>query len=179
MLIPQTWNDLESFADWYSKNNYPIRVPQNARVFITDVSYSYCIFRQDVYQVEIYLGSPNFISSKHYHPFEQKIIFLGGHLAGTRGTELNIEPYASLGSAITENSSDELSHKDAYKIGKTLPTNNWHEVVSLDSGFIFLNLQKWPDKKSMTSAVVEYTGDPLGKTHLELMKKWQVIPNNS
>lgn len=179
MKIPTTWNTLQEFAQWYTDNKYPIRVPENARVFVTDVSYSCCIFRHDCYQVEIYLGSPNFISSKHYHPFDQLIIFLGGHLAGTRGTETTKQPYRESGQKIHENSSAELPHKDAYKIGSVLTTDQWHEVCSFDQGFIFLNCQKWYDKTKMTSAVVEYNGDPLGSLHQDLIKSWQDIPKNS
>jgi len=167
MEIPNTWPSLQHFALWYRDNNYPIRVPENVRVYPTDVSYSCCIFRQDVYQVEVYLGKPNFISSKHSHPFEQLIIFLGGHLEGTRQGN-NVLP-AVLGSSITNTSSAEIPHKDFGKIGSILNSENWHEITGKDQGFIFFNLQKWPNTLSMTSAVVEYNGESLGTLHNKIV----------
>jgi hypothetical protein len=169
MIIPETWPSLEEFTLWYTENNFPIRVPETAKVYPTDVSYSCCIFRQDVYQVEIYLGAPNFVSSKHAHPFEQKIIFLGGHLSGSRGVEDISSGTGSLGSPITENSSSELPHPDTLLPGTILSIGHWHQVISHNQGFIFLNCQKWQSKNEMTSAVVHYEGDPLGSIHEKLI----------
>jgi hypothetical protein len=168
MQIPDTWPSLQHFAEWYTENNYPIRVPENVTIYPTDISYSCCVFRQDVYQVEIYLGKPNFTSSKHSHPFDQLIIFLGGHLTGIRqgGTLVG-----NLGGPITSQSSKEKPHKDFGNISNILTAKNWHEVTGKDQGFIFFNLQKWPDKSSMTSAVVEYIGDSLGTLHDIIQKQ--------
>jgi len=70
MNIPDTWNTLSDFTKWYVDNNYPILVPDNVQVFPTDVSYSVCVFRRDVYQVELYIAKPEFMSSlppNHWH----------------------------------------------------------------------------------------------------------------
>lgn len=168
--IPNTWDSLKDFAQWYIENNYPIRVPENARVYPTDVSYSCCVFRQDVYQVEIYLAKPNFSSSKHTHPFEQLIIFLGGHLSGANQ---NSQTIGSLGEPITSASSSTIPHKQFGRVSSILTPGNWHSISGHDQGFIFFNLQRWSDAKQMTSAVVEYNGDSLGTIHDSIKTKGQ------
>jgi hypothetical protein len=154
MTIPESWNTLSDFTKWYVDNNYPIVVPANVQVFPTDVSYSICVFRHDVYQVELYIAKPEFMSSKHSHPFEQQIIFLGGDMWGNR-----------------ENGRlQHLDDKDKYNVGHVLPPNHWHQVGSGMQGFVFFNCQKWPTTKMMTSAVVEYGGESLGPLHKKILK---------
>jgi hypothetical protein len=154
MNIPDTWHTLTEFTKWYVDNNYPIIVPDNVQVFPTDVSYSVCVFRRDVYQVEMYIAKPEFMSSKHSHPFEQQIIFLGGDMWGNR-----------------ENGRlEHLGDNDKNKVGHILPPNNWHQVGSGSQGFVFFNCQKWPSVKMMTSAVVEYGGESLGPLHKQIIK---------
>lgn len=170
MILPDTWPSLKQFAEWYIDNNYPIRVPENATIYPTDVSYSCCVFRQDVYQVEIYLAKPNFKSSAHSHPFEQLIIFLGGHLSGASQANPIV---GSLGSPINAQSSKTMPHKDFGRVSNILTPGNWHEITAHSQGFIFFNLQRWPDVKTMTSAVVEYNGDSLGVLHDSIKTKGQ------
>ena len=136
------------------RSNYPIRVPDNVQVFPTDVSYSVCVFRHDVYQVEMYIAKPEFMGSKHSHPFEQQIIFLGGDMWGNR-----------------ENGRlQHLGDNDKNKVGDVLPSNTWHQVGSGMNGFVFFNCQKWPSVEMMTSAVVEYNGDSLGPLHNKIIR---------
>ena len=154
MNIPDTWNTLQEFTSWYVDNNYPILVPDNVQVFPTDVSYSVCVFRHDVYQVELYIAKPEFMSSKHSHPFEQQIIFLGGDMWGNR----------------QNGKLEHLGDSDKNKVGNILPPNHWHQVGSGMQGFVFFNCQKWPNKQLMTSAVVEYGGESLGPLHKQIIK---------
>lgn len=171
MIVPDTWNTLSEFVSWYVENNYPIRVPENARVYPTDVSYSCCVFRQDVYQVELYLAKPNFTSTKHYHPFEQQIIFLGGHMWGKRGNAVSESPIVHLGKPLSSEMSSEMPSADSNKISGLLPTIHWHEVSAGEQGFIFFNCQKWQSKDLMDSAVVSYNGDSLGELHDKIIRK--------
>jgi hypothetical protein len=165
MNIPNTWKDLEEFTQWYIDNVYPMRVPENVRIWPTDFSYSATIFRQDVYQVEIYLARENFTSSRHTHPFEQKIIFLGGNFKGTRPAKNGNIVSKVFGSSPNENMDNELPGKDAFDVASILKPGEWHQIESGQQGFIFLNLQKWPSKEIMDSAVVHYGGESLGPEH--------------
>jgi hypothetical protein len=152
--MPDTWNTLTDFTNWYIENKYPILVPDNVQVFPTDVSYSVCVFRRDVYQVEMYIAKPEFMSSKHSHPFEQQIIFLGGDMWGNR----------------QNGKLQHLSDKDKNNVGVILPANQWHQVGSGSQGFVFFNCQKWPSVEMMTSAVVEYNGEALGEAHKRIIR---------
>lgn len=172
MVVPETWETLNDFADWYVEKNYPIRVPANVSVYPTDVSYSCCVFRQDVYQVEMYLAKPNFKSSRHAHPFEQVIIFLGGHMSGVRGVnDTQIGDEVFLGNPLTDDTSVTMPHPQSFARGSVLPAGQWHEVSGYGQGFVFFNLQKWKSKEIMTSAVVEYEGDALGDIHTHIIKR--------
>lgn len=156
MNIPETWPTLNDFTQWYKDNNYPIRMPHDAYVYPTDVSYSVCVFRQDVYQAEMYLARPYFMSTRHSHPFEQQIIFVGGDLVGRRGFGDQVSPISS------------LLPSEGGMVGGVLPPQHWHEVGSGEHGFVFFNCQKWPNKEMMTSAVVEYNGPSLGEMHNDI-----------
>ena len=166
MIVPKTWSTLTEFVTWYKANNYPWRVPQTAQVYPTEVSYSCCIFRQDVYQVEIYLARPNFTSTQHSHPFEQQIIFLGGHMMGNRD---GITTSGSAGNDIDRCTDTQVPGKDSFGIGLPLLSGQWHEVSAGRQGFIFLNCQRWPSTEAMTSAVVAYNGEPLGDMHKQII----------
>lgn len=171
MFVPENWNTLDEFVAWYKYNNYPFRVPQNARIVPTDVSFSCCIFRQGLYQVELYLAKGNFKSTRHSHPFEQKIIYLGGHLSGKRGQDSHeFGPAQELGSPVLPSSSGEEPNHQAGLIGLSLLAGQWHEIEGKEQGFIFLNCQKWPNKEMMSSAVIEYDGESLGAIHDQVIR---------
>jgi hypothetical protein len=40
------WNTIEEFAQWYKDNGFPIRPPFEDPVYVTDISYSYVLFRE-------------------------------------------------------------------------------------------------------------------------------------
>lgn len=154
-----TWNNLQEFAQWYKDNNYPHNPPTDAKLYQTDVSSSICIFRQGKFQVEFYIARPNFISSKHFHNFEQAIIPMGGTGRGRRGTVLS-----------EESDWKTISWFIVGKILPILPQTHWHQIESFDTGLYFYNCQMWPEGVTPTSAVVSYIGDSLGPIH-DLIKE--------
>jgi hypothetical protein len=79
-IIPETWNNLEEFAHWFKSNGFPIRVPADMQVYVTEHSYSCVVFRQDIYQAELYMIAPNSIGTPHSHDFENLPIHMGGHI---------------------------------------------------------------------------------------------------
>jgi hypothetical protein len=146
-----TWTTLQQFAEWYKTNNYPHNPPADAKLYQTDVSSSICVFRQGRFQVEFYIARPNFVSSKHYHNFEQAIIPMGGTGRGRRGTNLSEE--------------SDWKTINQFIVGKILPINYWHQIESFDLGLYFYNCQMWPEEVTPTSAVVSYIGASLGPIH--------------
>ena len=158
MMLPNTWKSLKDFAIWYKQNNYPQLPPKIPQVYQTDVSLSVCVFRHGPFQVEFYIAKPGFTSSKHYHPFEQVIIFMGGSGKGRRGLNLNEETVWWY-----------MNPPETGKISEVLMPNQWHQICSLEHGLYFYNCQLWPEKTNLTSAVVEYNGDSLGPIHNQII----------
>ena len=148
------WPNLIEFTQWYIQNGYPQILPSETKIYQTDVSLSVCVFKHQQYQVEFYIARPNFISSKHYHTFEQMIVLMGGTGRGRRGNSLDEE-------------SDwvELNTSCIGRPGTLLKPDQWHQIESYGYGLYFYNCQKWPKDKSISSAVVEYYGDSLGPLH--------------
>jgi hypothetical protein len=80
IIVPDTWNTIEEFAQWFKDNGYPMRVPANMQIYVTDQSFSCAVFRHDVYQAELYMISPDKKGTPHSHDFENLPIHMGGHV---------------------------------------------------------------------------------------------------
>lgn len=160
LIIPETWDSLEQFVHWYRVNQYPFRIPSDSQTFVTDVSYSMIIFRQDVYAVELYVGAPSLKGvqhAKHKHPFEHMTLICGGELYGRRGVNMEDDPPFSGPLA-------------AGSLSAKLGPNDWHQLTT-PSGFVLLTFTKWNNKEDITSAVVEWDGTSLGPIHDTLLNK--------
>ena len=156
--IPETWNILENFAQWYSDNNYPIRVPPDAKVYPIDISYSFCIFRQDVYQVELYLAKAGCTSPRHSHSCEQIIVPLGGTLIAVNEDGTTTAPTTSA---------------EYHKLTAKQPIGRSHQVSGGLNGFMFINMQKWNSKEAMNSAILTaYHGPSTGPIHDKLLAEY-------
>ena len=92
-------------------------------------------------------------------------------MGGRRGIDNEATPLVLFGSPISNDSDMIKPHKESFTRTTNLPNGHWHEVASYDQGFVFFNLQKWPSREMMSSAVVEYGGEPLGPTHEQIIKK--------
>lgn len=65
--VPDTWQDVQAFCDWYISNDMPIRF-QNSEVFLSDDATAVCLFKHGQFQVELYLLHPNPLIQIHEHP---------------------------------------------------------------------------------------------------------------
>jgi hypothetical protein len=164
MNLPESWTDLKEFALWYKLNNFPNLFPENKPIYETDVSISIPVFRYKNYQVEFYIAKPGFISSKHFHPFEQLIIIVGGSGYGRKGTLLDENPKWMNANSFSSDKSFNIKNFNVTGIGQ------WHQIRTIDQGLYFYNCQFWPDPNLMSSAVVEYQGDSLGPIHDTIIK---------
>lgn len=155
--------NLEQFSQWYINNNYPIRIPQDAKVYVTDYTFSIPIFRDGPFQVELYLVKGNTTSPKHYHNAEQISIFLGGLVNTRKGKDISEDP--EWGSAGSSNPTySDFPSKDAGAVGKLLTTDTWHQIRTGNRGAVFLVIQHW-DNSEITSAVIDWKGEPIGPEH--------------
>lgn len=161
--IPKTWDSLEQFALWYKKNNMPWRPPVDSKVYISDQTYSFVVFRQGRFQAELYLVKPNTISTPHSHPFSQMTIFLGGSVTGFReGNEANLT-YGDKKRVRKDANKDE-PHNDFKRLSSKLERDQFHELEVYNDGCAILVLQDWGDLEP-TSAIIKYDGPSLGPVH--------------
>ena len=149
LKIPDTWSSLREFGNWYMAQKMPIRIPEDSAVFNTGQVTSFVSFRQDVYQVELYVVNPNIKAAEHYHPdielFMCQIGAMNSNCAlGTMGPVLNIGE----------------SHGAEFKS---------------DKGAVFLTFEKWNPQVKMTSASVNWKGKTDGALHDSLIR--QYYPN--
>lgn len=66
--IPDTWDSVGHFCDWYMENNMPINLPSKPEVFLSDDATAICLFRHGQFQVELYLIHPEPKVPLHEHP---------------------------------------------------------------------------------------------------------------
>jgi hypothetical protein len=144
---------LEQFAQRWVDSGKPHRPPQNSRVIETDYTLSMIVYRQEGFQVELYLAKPNWSTPKHTHSFDSVTVFNGGKMLGRRGVALDENPPWVA-----------LEDCDIDLVQPTLPLGHWHQIRATDRGFSFYNVQYWPEEKP-TSATIGYYGDAMGPVH--------------
>ena len=160
------WNTIEEFAQWYVDNNFPLRPPFEDPVYVTDVSYSYVLFREGQYQAELYLIKPNATSGEHSHPGAENIIMaLGGDLWPSRNgvetdmTEAHSRP-SPIGTSLLFGAMD-------IKFDDT----ETHKLTTKAKGGALISFEKWPEGVKPTSLTVNWEGEALGDYHASIIKK--------
>ena len=66
--IPETWENVKAFADWWMKVGMPIIFPYNPEIFLSDDATAVALFRHGRFQGELYLIHPNPKVPVHEHP---------------------------------------------------------------------------------------------------------------
>lgn len=154
--IPDDWNSLEEFADWYLDSKMPLMIPFDARVIVSDDACAICIFKKGNYQVELYLQYPEMWVRKHCHPRMDSIIMqLGG------GSSSPEDIYG-------------VSKSWGY-IDKNLPPGHYHggdSVTAAFDGKVILAFQRWENPKEMTSAAIQWKGQLQGNHQVKLIKNY-------
>lgn len=150
---------LEEFARRWVDAGKPYSPPHDGHVIETDYTLSMIVFRDQGFQVELYLAKPNWSTPKHTHHFESITVFNGGKMLGRRGQNLTEEPAWSV-----------LEDSDIDQIQPTLPQGWWHQIRATDKGFSFYNIQYWPNA-TPTSATIGYEGFPMGPIHEKVMNR--------
>ena len=144
------WNTVEEFAAWYKQNKYPIRPPFEDPIYVTDISYSYVLFREGQFQVELYLVRPNTASPEHSHPGVDNIVLLWG---GDIGSSADTIVPAMLG-----------IHGQIIKNGST------HALHAGKKGCAVLSIEKWAEGMKPSSVSINWVGDPCGDVHHKLIE---------
>ena len=152
--IPDDWNSLEDFVDWFMGQRMPMMIPWNAEVIRSDDAVAICLFRKGRYQVEFYLEYPNMYIRRHAHPRVEVITMElggGGLWAGN-----------SLGVSNVWGTASEKTEPGSYHAGDS--------VTSISKGYITLAFQRWENVEEMTSAAVQWKGELQGTIQADLIK---------
>ncbi len=68
LTIPDTWENVQEFADWWMAVGMPMLPPSKPEVFLSDDATAVSIFRHGRFQVELYLIHPRPKVPEHEHP---------------------------------------------------------------------------------------------------------------
>jgi len=154
ITIPDDWDTLEDFVEWYMDSRMPMMIPHNAEVIRSDDACAVCVFRKGHYQVEFYLEYPEMYIRAHSHPRMEVITMQLG------GGSLN-PPQENNTSVIWGTAATNLMP------GKVHGGES-HPIVG--NGFITLAFQKWHNKEEMTSAAIQWKGELQGPVQYNLIK---------
>lgn len=160
--IPEDWDSLEDFVDWYMGSKIPLIIPWNAEVIRSDDAVAICIFRKGNYQVEFYLEYPEMYIRKHAHPRMEVIVMdLGG--GSTTPKQNDIDVSRLWGRAYEKLSPGEYHGGDSGSL--------------ISGGFVTLAFQRWENPEEMTSAAIQWKGEIQGPLQSKLIKEH--FPNAS
>lgn len=155
VTIPDTWNTIEEFTDWYMNNGMLFIPPWDAEVICSDDATAMTIFRKDRYQVELYLVHPDKLVPMHAHPgMESLLISLGGGEQGSPD-EFGVSSRWGEYSAVLREGE---THGD-------------RQVGYSPKGYAMLTFQKWNGNNKLTSAAIQWRGETAGPLQDALIKK--------
>lgn len=157
IVIPDTWDTIEDFTEWWIKNKMPLMIPRDAEVIISDDATAICVFRHGRYQIEFYIIRPHYSIESHCHPgMEVMTIYFGGG---------NNSP---IGAKTFHNTADQWG-----RVRAKLESGQYHggENTDVFSGFVLVAIQKWDEGIPMSSAAVNWTGKTAGPQQEALIKK--------
>lgn len=86
--IPDTWENVQAFCDWWMAAKMPLIFPQFPEVFMSDDATAICLFRKGRFQVELYLIHPQPGVPSHEHPGVEVIKIRTGTPGGPRASEI-------------------------------------------------------------------------------------------
>jgi mannose-6-phosphate isomerase-like protein (cupin superfamily) len=138
--IPDTWNNIDDFAQWYRAAGFPILPPADTKVYVTDMSYSTIVFRKGPFQVEMYLMAPDQQALPHSHNHESKFVFLAGDIIATDSNSREFK----LGSYGRPRDHDRPD-PDCGLIAKAIRVDHTHAIRTLSRGGVFFNIEMWPN----------------------------------
>ena len=157
------WSNVTEFKQWWLKSR-PLRPPFDQASFITDLAYSLCLYRGGAFQIELYILKPDSTAPFHSHPgVDSTFIYLGGNLEF--GLEDGTFPDLSEFQKAKENGAHMLLGKSA-----DAPDGMLHSVRTFKEGGAFLSFEHWKEKEP-DSVVLNWTGEPDGKVHAQVLGK--------
>jgi hypothetical protein len=148
LVIPDTWDNVIKFAEWYLENKMAIRILDNQEIFVTDISTSWIMFRHGRFQAEMYLLPSNLPDTpRHSHP--------------------NIDV-----ATISISYAGDKARNKVWGLPRALAAGNSHDSMTKGQGALFITCEHWKDGVEMTSAAVNWNGKLCGPVHANLIKKY-------
>jgi hypothetical protein len=144
LIIPETWKNVEEFADWWFRNGMPIKFQESAEVFLSDDATSIALFRKGRFQVELYLIHPCPVVPVHEHP---DVEVIKARLSGKK------YPYLS----------NTLHNNEAHGAGIRLEAE--------DKGYPLLAIQHWLTREPTTVASM-WKGNTVGPKQESLIRRF-------
>lgn len=160
------WNSVDEFADWYEKEGFPIRPPQNNAIFKTNNAYAMVLYREGQFQTELYIVDPNSVTPEHRHPGVESIIM---YLSGEGSTTVNEQQVADPRPYFNILNSDGTSVLFRQKL--KLDSKDSHGLICYDKGFAFFSIEKWPDGIEPTSVAAHWDGETTGDIHNQTISR--------
>lgn len=155
IVIPDDWNSLEDFVDWYLNSRMPLMIPFNAVSILSDDASAICIFRKGHYQVEFYIVFPEMWIRRHCHPDMEVIILdLGGGTIAPKDSHNVSKLWGLVYKKID---------KDVYHGG--------NQGGQMSTGTAQLAFQRWTHPDEMNSAAIQWKGDLQGPIQANLIKE--------
>lgn len=142
--IPDTWDGVSSFCEWWCENGMPMIVPAGAIVYATDNAASVAVFRKGQFQVELYLIHPKTPLPEHGHP-------------GLDVIQMRLDANEMWGFKAPV-----LKSGDTHSGGSG--------ALSGDGGMMIVVFEHWLDKEP-TSAAIAWSGYTVGPIHEDLIRK--------
>ena len=144
LVIPDTWKNVEDFADWWFRNGMPIKFQDSSEVFLSDDATSIALFRKGRFQVELYLIHPNPTVPVHERP---DVEVIKARLDGKR------YPYLS----------NTLHNNETHGAGLRLEAE--------DRGYPLLAIQHWLTRDPTTIASM-WKGNTVGPKQESLIRRF-------
>jgi hypothetical protein len=144
LVIPETWKNVEEFADWWFRNGMPIKFQESTEVFLSDDATSIALFRKGRFQVELYLIHPCPVVPVHEHP---DVEVIKARLDGKK------YPYLS----------NTLHNNEAHGAGLRLEAE--------DKGYPLLAIQHWLTREPTTVASM-WKGKTVGPKQESLIRRF-------
>lgn len=144
LVIPETWDNVRAFADWWLQEGTPIIVNKGTEVFLSDDATATHLFRKGRFQVELYLIHPKPMVPVHEHPGVEVIKMAMGF-------------------------TDHLRISATLKNGESHGSGMRMEAEKL--GYPLFAFQHWLTREPTTIASM-WKGNTVGRKHEKLIKKY-------
>lgn len=158
--IPETWDSVYSFGQWWCDNGMPILLPVDYEVYLSDDATSVCLFRKGRFQVELYLIHPGPNLPVHEHP-------------GVEVIKMRLNTYTdTLDLQVEERGSTTLLRGQSHGSGINFKDRGDNNSVT-EQGFPLLAFQKWDEDLEITTVASRWKGKTVGPKQENLIRRFK------